>query len=90
MNGRKTGSPLDDGLYRAILAVLAATVFGGAVLALAGEIYFDNTAMKHVGVGVVLTAGLVYFFFRLLGRRAARRRENSTSDGDRGDDGAAS
>ena len=55
--------------------MLVITVLGGAVLALVGEHYFHDTAVKKTGVGIVLVGGFVYFFFRVLGRREAIRRE---------------
>lgn len=65
----------NDGVFRAILIALVITILGGALLTLAGEYYFHDEAVKRLGVGIVLTAGLVYFFFRVLGRREAKRRE---------------
>lgn len=65
----------NDGVFRAILIALVITILGGALLTLAGEYYFHDEAVKSLGVGIVLTAGLVYFFFRVLGRREAKRRE---------------
>lgn len=66
-----------DGIYRAILAVMTASVIGGALLALFGEYYFHSEAIKNVGVGAVIISGGVYFFFRLLGRHDAKRRAKS-------------
>ena len=40
-----------------------------------------SEAAKTVGVGVVLIAGALYFFFRLLGRREARRQAERREDG---------
>jgi hypothetical protein len=61
--------------------VLVASVFAGAILALLGDLYFHSEALKLVGVGTVILAGAIYFFFRFLGRReAARRRRDSDCD----------
>ena len=62
-----------DGVYRAILLVLMVTILSGAVFALLGEYVWASEAAKNVGVGVVLVSGLIYFFFRMLGRREAKR-----------------
>jgi len=62
-----------DGIYRAVLMVMTASVVGGALLALFGDYYFHSEAMKTVGVGVVIVSGAIYFFFRFLGRQAAKR-----------------
>lgn len=64
-----------DGIFRAVLVVLVITILSGALLTLAGEYYFHDEAVKNAGVGIVLVGGLVYFFFRVLGRREARRRQ---------------
>jgi uncharacterized membrane protein YfcA len=82
MTGPTPADP-NDGIYRAILMVLVASVFAGAVLALLGDLYFHNEALKLVGVGTVILAGAIYFFFRFLGRREAARRRHD-SDGDEG------
>ncbi len=63
-----------DGIYRTILLVLMVTILSGAVFALVGEYIWASEAVKNAGVGVVLVGGLVYFFFRMLGRREAQRR----------------
>ena len=72
----------NDGSYRAILMVLVASVFAGAILALLGDLYFHNEALKLVGVGTVILAGAVYFFFRFLGRREAARRRRDSDGGE--------
>ena len=86
MTGRAPPDP-NDGIYRAILMVLVASVFAGAVLALLGDLYFHNDALKLVGVGAVVIAGAIYFFFRLLGRREAARRRKRGDDGEEGPSG---
>ncbi len=65
----------NDGIFRTILIALVITILGGALLTLAGEYYFHDEGVRRLGVGIVLTGGLVYFFFRVLGRREAKRRE---------------
>ena len=50
MTGQGPSDP-QDGVYRAILMVLAASVVVGALLALLGDYYFQNEAIKNVGVG---------------------------------------
>ena len=82
MTGPAPADP-NDGIYRTILMVLVASVFAGAILALLGDLYFHNEALKLVGVGTVILAGAIYFFFRFLGRREAARRRRD-SDGDEG------
>jgi len=78
----RDGSPLPkDGIYRTILLVLVGSVIAGAILALAGESYFGDPAISNVGTGIVVICGGLYLFFRLLGRREARRdRERGEED----------
>lgn len=64
----------DDGVYRAILVVLVISVIGGAILALAGEFVFDSQALGRAGGWLAVVCGAIYFVFRWLGRREARRR----------------
>lgn len=72
---RSPGDPRDEPVYRAILAVLVASVLAGAVLTLAGEALFGSRAVARAGLGLALVCGVLYWVFRLLGRRAARRRQ---------------
>ncbi len=65
----------EDGIFRAILWVLVLTVVAGAALTLAGEYLYPSQGMIEVGTGAVLIGGALYFVFRWLGRREARRRE---------------
>ena len=53
---------------------MISVVAGGAVT-LAGEYIFHNQTMIGVGTGAVLIGGAIYFVFRWLGRREARRRK---------------
>ncbi len=64
-----------DGIYRAILWTMAATVVAGAISAILGETIAQNPAMVRVGTGVALVAGAIYSFFRWLGTKENRRRE---------------
>jgi high-affinity Fe2+/Pb2+ permease len=72
---RSPGDPRDEPIYRAILAVLVASVLTGAVLTLIGEVFFGSQALARAGLGLALVCGFLYWVFRLLGRRAARRRQ---------------
>lgn len=63
----------DDGIYRAILIVLVLSVVAGVLVMLTGERLFHSAAMERAGGGLALVSGAAYFFFRWLGRRAARR-----------------
>ncbi len=66
----------EDTIFRGILIVLVVSILFGALLAVAGESYFGNPAVSRFGVGVVVVCGAIYFVFRLLGRREARRRKD--------------
>jgi hypothetical protein len=68
-----------DGIYRAILTVLVITVIAAAAAVLAGEYVFYSGAMTRTGTGAVLICGALYFFFRWLGRREARRRDRAAT-----------
>lgn len=70
----------DDGIYRAILIVLVISVVAGALAMLVGERIFHSEAMESAGAGLALVSGAVYFFFRWLGRREARRRGGERSE----------
>ncbi|MEO3427792.1 hypothetical protein AAFN88_02975 [Pelagibius sp. CAU 1746] len=67
--------PRQDALYRMILAVLAASVIVGALVTLTGEALFGSRALANAGLGMAVLCLALYWVFRLLGRRAARRRE---------------
>ena len=66
-----------DGIYRAILWVLALTVVAGAVFAILGETAAHDPVMVRVGAGVALVAGIIYAFFRRLGAKQSQRRGDS-------------
>ncbi len=70
----------DDGVYRAILIVLVVSVVAGVATMLTGERLFHSPAMETAGAGLALVSGAVYFFFRWLGRREARRRGPEQSE----------
>ncbi len=63
-----------EGIYRAILWVLALTVVAGAVFAILGETAAHDPVMVRVGAGAALVAGVIYAFFRRLGAKHSRRR----------------
>ena len=63
-----------DGIYRAILIVLVASVLLGAAVALAGELVYQDKGIAHAGAWMALICGGLYFFFRLLGKREMQRR----------------
>lgn len=69
-----------DGLYRAILAVLVASTVLGAVVMLAGSYVWHSEAAINAGTGLALISGLAYGFFRLLGKREQERREQDRRD----------
>ncbi|MEM7225995.1 MAG: hypothetical protein AAF495_23655 [Pseudomonadota bacterium] len=72
-----------DGIHRAILVVLAISTVAGVLLSISGDLLARSEAVKNVGAGVALTSALLYLFFRLLGRREAkRRREKAGRDAD--------
>lgn len=59
-----------------ILAVLAASVIVGALVTLTGESLFGSRALANAGLGMAVLCLALYWVFRLLGRRAARRQGN--------------
>lgn len=72
---RSPRDPRQDPLYRMILAVLAASVIVGALVTLTGETLFGSRALANVGLGMAVLCLVLYWVFRLLGRRAARRQD---------------
>ncbi len=66
-----------NGIYRAILWVLALTVVAGATIAILGETIAHSQAMVRVGAGVALLAGVIYAFFRRLGAKQSKRHGDS-------------
>ncbi len=67
--------PQNEPVYRAILAVLVASVLVGGLLTLAGEPLFGSRALTSAGFGMALVCGALYWVFRLIGRRAQRQHE---------------
>ena len=84
---RRDSPPLpEDGIYRAILIVLVATIVIGALVAVAGDTVLANPAMERVGTGAALIGAVLYVFFRVLGAREARRRAAQRADRGPGSD----
>jgi uncharacterized membrane protein YvlD (DUF360 family) len=69
-----------EGIYRFILWLMIATVICGAILAIAGEILARDTGLSRLGTGMAVIGGVVYAFFRWLGRREARRQARDAAD----------
>jgi high-affinity Fe2+/Pb2+ permease len=65
--------PRQEPVYRAILAVLIASVLAGAVLTVAGEALFGSPALASAGFGMAVVCGVLYWVFRILGKRASAR-----------------
>ena len=85
----RPSAPLpDDGIYRAILMVLVASVIVGAGIALLGELVWLDKAVSHAGAWMVMICGGLYFVFRYLGRREMQRRDQRARDENGGDDRA--
>src|SRR3546814_6112940 len=57
---RRPDDPRNEPIYRAIIAVLAASVLAGAVLALAGEALFGSRALATAGFGLAVVCGVFY------------------------------
>ncbi len=81
MSQDESPAPL-DGIYRAILIVLVGSVIFGALATIAGDLVFQNPGLSQAGAWLALICGVLYFFFRWLGRRemARRRQELKTKD----------
>ncbi len=67
--------PEQDGLYRAIMMVLVATILLGAALTVTGELLFGSRDLATVGLGMAAVAFIAYWGLRLKARAAARRAE---------------
>jgi high-affinity Fe2+/Pb2+ permease len=67
------GDPRREPIYRAILAVLIASVLAGALLTLTGEPAFGSRALASAGFGMAVVCGVLYWVFRILGKRASAR-----------------
>ncbi|MEE8559846.1 MAG: hypothetical protein V3S88_03955 [Alphaproteobacteria bacterium] len=70
-----------DGIYRAILWVMVATVLLGTFLAIAGETVLHNPDISLFGAIVALIGGAIYAAFRVLGAREAKRRAGRADGG---------
>ncbi len=80
----------DEPIYRAILLVLVLSVVAGALLALVGDQLWQSDAVGQAGTGIAVVSGLIYFVFRWLGAREARRRATRENNGaTRANNGAA-
>ncbi len=81
----------NNGIYLTILWLMVANIVVGALLALFGERLLDSSAASQFGTGLMLVAGALYFFFRWLGIREAKRSRQSTQqDQDQNPDGGRS
>lgn len=78
----KPADPRRDPIYIAILGVLVASVLVGAAVAIVGGSVYGSEAMREAGTGLAVVSGVLYFVFRLLGRRAAARRQRGRPPGD--------
>ena len=74
----------DDRLYRAILLVLLISLLAGVGVVLAGKVVLRSEAAAAAGAWLAMVSGVVYFFFRWLGRREARRRLGDQDGRERG------
>ena len=70
---QQPSDPRQEPIYRAILAILIASVLAGALLTLAGEPLFGSPALADAGLGLAVVCGLLYWVFRILGKRASAR-----------------
>jgi hypothetical protein len=73
-----------DAIFSTIMWIMVANVLAGAVLAITGETLNLSPAFGRVGLGMAIICGGVYFFFRWLQRKEARRRSETGGNGDPG------
>lgn len=86
MLSRRDKEPLpQDGIYLVILWLMIANLFIGIGLMLLGGELWDNPAISRFGSWLALVSGALYFVFRWLGRREARRRR-AEAEGKGGDE----
>lgn len=73
-----------DGIYRAILTVMVGSVLVGAAVALIGRYVYQSEAMSEAGGWLAVVCGVLYFVFRWLGAREAKRQAQNrpTARGD--------
>ena len=69
-----------DGIYRAILIVLVASLLLGAAVALAGDLLWHSPGLSQAGTWLALASGGAYLFFRILGAREARKRARAAAE----------
>ena len=75
--------PHKDGIYLAILWVLAISTALGAALLVAGATLLQAEPLVMLGAGITVICGSLLLFFRWLGRRnAAQAQTTSTESGD--------
>ena len=75
--------PQKDGIYLAILWVLAISTALGAALVVAGATLLQAEPLVMLGAGITVICGGLLLFFRWLGRRnAAQAQTTSTESGD--------
>ncbi len=81
---RRETPPLPkDGIYRTILWALVATVIGGALIALGGDLVLHDPAVNRFGAITALIGAGLYVFFRFLGAREAKRHAEGKDGPDR-------
>jgi len=68
--------PRNDPLYRAVMAVLAASIIVGAAATLAGEALFGSRALASAGLGMAVICLALYWILRLRARRRGREWED--------------
>jgi hypothetical protein len=69
-------APSRDPLYRAVMAVLAASVIVGALATLAGEALLGSRALASAGLGMAVICLALYWILRLRARRLSREWED--------------
>ena len=68
--------PRQDGIYRTIQNLMLANLFVAGLLILLGEGYFKKPQVTEFGFMLGFIGALLYFFFRWLAGRAARRNKS--------------
>ena len=72
-----TPPPQKDGIYLAILWVLAISTALGAALLVAGATLLQAEPLVKLGAGITVVCGGLLLFFRWLGRRNAVRAQTT-------------
>jgi len=70
MTGHTAPRPDRDAIYRLIQWVMLSDVLIGIVLMAVGAFILDARAMVIAGAGLAVIGAAMFFFFRLLARRA--------------------